>query len=97
MSRKKIIIDTDGGSDDAVAIIMALNDPSYEVVMISTVAGNVPMEQAARNVLTVIEHAGEYEPPVYRGCKKCFSGSWSAHMTRMGRTGLEMLDLRQKD
>ena len=43
-NRKKIIIDTDCGSDDAMAIAMALNDPNYEVVLITTVSGNVPME-----------------------------------------------------
>lgn len=88
MSRKKIIIDTDGGSDDAVAIIMALNDPSYDVVMISTVAGNVPMEQAARNVLTVIEHAGAYEPPVYRGCGKMLFRELECAYDAHGKDGL---------
>ncbi|GAA6493216.1 MAG TPA: nucleoside hydrolase [Candidatus Bariatricus faecipullorum] len=66
-NRKKIIIDTDCGSDDAMAIAMALNDPNYEVVLITTVSGNVPMEQATVNTLTTIEYAGTYEPPVYKG------------------------------
>lgn len=70
MSKKKIIIDTDCGSDDAMAIAMALNDPAYEIVMISTVSGNVPMEQATLNTLTTIEYAGTYEPPVYKGLDK---------------------------
>lgn len=67
MTKQKIIIDTDCGSDDAMAIAMALNDPHYEVSLITTVSGNVPMEQATTNVLTTIEHAGTYEPPVYKG------------------------------
>ena len=70
MKKKKIIIDTDGGCDDAMAIVMALNDPAYEVIMISTVAGNVPVNQATLNVLTTIEHADTYEPPVYSGSRK---------------------------
>ena len=37
--KQKIIIDTDCGSDDAMAIAMAMNDTKYEVLMISTVAG----------------------------------------------------------
>lgn len=69
MDTKKIIIDTDCGSDDAMAIAMALNDPAYEIIMCTTVSGNVPMEQATINTLTTIEHAGTYEPPVYRGAK----------------------------
>lgn len=67
---KKIIIDTDCGSDDAMAIAMALNDPNYEILMFSTVSGNVCMEQATTNTLTTIEYADTYEPPVYKGCDK---------------------------
>lgn len=68
--RKKIIIDTDCGSDDAMAIAMALNDPAYEILMFSAVSGNVHVDQAAINTLTTIEKAGTYEPPVYKGCDK---------------------------
>ena len=64
--RKKIIIDTDCGSDDAMAIAMALNDPAYEIL----ISGNVHVDQAAINTLTTIEKAGTYEPPVYKGCDK---------------------------
>ena len=56
-TKKKIIIDTDCGSDDAMAIAMALNDPNYEIIMITTVSGNVRMEQATINSLTTIEYA----------------------------------------
>ena len=69
-NRKKIIIDTDCGSDDAMAIAMALNDPAYEIQLITTVSGNVPMQQAVLNTLITIEYADTYEPPVYRGCDK---------------------------
>lgn len=68
--RKKIIIDTDCGSDDAMAIAMALNDPDYEVLMCVAVSGNVHVDQAALNTLTTIEYAKSYEPPVYKGCGK---------------------------
>ncbi|PJM72989.1 nucleoside hydrolase [Bifidobacterium primatium] len=64
---RSIIIDTDCGSDDAMAIAMALNDPVYDILMFTTVAGNVPLEQAVSNTLTTIERSGTYEPPVYRG------------------------------
>lgn len=68
--RKKLIIDTDCGSDDAMAIAMALNDPDYEVLMCVAVSGNVHVDQAALNTLTTIEYAKSYEPPVYKGCGK---------------------------
>lgn len=67
--KKKLIIDTDCGSDDAMAIAMALNDPAYEIILFSTVSGNVDAIQAATNTLTTIEYAQTYEPPVYIGTK----------------------------
>ena len=68
MKKRKIIIDTDCGSDDAMAIAMALNDERYEILCFTTVSGNVDARQAAVNTLTTIEMAGAYEPPVYIGC-----------------------------
>ncbi len=65
---RKVIIDTDCGSDDAVAIAMALMDQSVEILMFTTVAGNVRVDQATANTLTVIKETGTYCPPVYKGC-----------------------------
>ena len=70
MDKRKLIIDTDCGSDDAMAIAMALNDPNYEILMFATVCGNVNAEQAAINTLTTIEKTESYEPPVYVGAQK---------------------------
>ncbi len=94
MEKRKIIIDTDCGSDDAMAIAMALNDPNYEILMFSTVAGNVNAYQAATNTLTTIEYAGTYEPPVYIGCNRALLKEMHfAHETHgmdgMGDIGLK--------
>ena len=43
MSQKKFIIDADTGSDDAVAILMALRDPRVDVLGVTVVSGNVPL------------------------------------------------------
>jgi purine nucleosidase len=67
---KNIIIDTDTGSDDAVAIIMALRDPSVKVIAVTTVAGNVDVNQATLNALLSIDYANTYKPPVYKGFAK---------------------------
>lgn len=67
MNRQKIIIDTDCGSDDAMAIAMALRDERYEVLFFSACSGNVCADQAVTNTLTTIEYANSYEPPVYLG------------------------------
>lgn len=67
---KRIIIDTDTASDDAVALVMALREPSLEVIAITTVMGNVSVEKATRNALMCIEYAGTYQPPVYAGASR---------------------------
>ena len=68
---RKIIIDTDTGSDDAVAIIMCLRELGDQVLALTTVSGNVPMEQATLNCLMSVEVAGLPEPPpVYRGADR---------------------------
>jgi len=64
---RKIIIDTDTGSDDAVALLMALKSPEVDVVAITTVAGNVPLDLATQNALMTIEVADAQAPPVYMG------------------------------
>ena len=62
-----IIIDTDPGQDDAVAILAALGSPDLEVVGITTVGGNVPLDLTTKNALILVEVAGRTDVPVYRG------------------------------
>src|SRR5881275_115029 len=63
---RSFLIDTDTASDDAVAIIMALRAPDVRVAAITTVAGNVGVEQATRNALYTVELCGP-STPVYAG------------------------------
>jgi purine nucleosidase len=63
---RKVLIDTDTASDDAVALIMALRSPEVSVLAITVVAGNVPLEQATRNALYTAELCGS-DVPVFRG------------------------------
>ncbi|MCB0173637.1 MAG: nucleoside hydrolase [Anaerolineae bacterium] len=66
-----IILDTDGGVDDAMAIIMALNAPQLDLKAITVVAGNIEVEQAAYNVLRVLSIAQPNSPPlVAKGCER---------------------------
>lgn len=66
---KKIIIDTDPGQDDAVAILLALASPEeLDVLGIVAVAGNVGLNQNAKNALKVVELSGRTDMPVYAGC-----------------------------
>ncbi|MFL5805287.1 MAG: nucleoside hydrolase, partial [Roseiflexaceae bacterium] len=67
---KKLIIDTDAGIDDAIAILMALAAPDYEVVAITAVSGNVPLDLVARNVGIVLDAAGSGPIPIFRGADR---------------------------
>jgi purine nucleosidase len=66
---RTFLIDTDTASDDAVALIMALRAPDVRVLAITTVAGNVPVEQSTRNALYTVELCGA-SVPVYMGAPK---------------------------
>src|SRR5437870_2352515 len=66
---RTFLIDTDGGSDDVVALIMALRSSDVRVSAITVVAGNIPVEQATRNVLCAVELCGA-QTPVCTGAEK---------------------------
>ncbi len=69
--RRRIIIDTDPGIDDAVAILLALAaQEELEVLGIVAVAGNLPLEQTERNARRVCELAGRIHVPIYAGCAR---------------------------
>lgn len=69
MSQKKFIIDADTGSDDAVAILMALRDPRVEVLGVTVVSGNVPLKQGIINTLSTAELC-DVEVKVFAGADK---------------------------
>lgn len=63
---RRLLIDTDTASDDAVALVMALRDPQVQVEAITVVAGNVPVDQGVQNALYVVELCGS-DVPVFAG------------------------------
>ena len=67
---RKIIIDTDPGTDDAVAILLALAAPELEVLGLVAVAGNLRLGVTERNARALCEVAGRSEVPVYAGCAR---------------------------
>jgi purine nucleosidase len=68
---RRIIIDTDPGQDDAVAILLALASPDeLDVVGITAVAGNVPLPLTQVNARKMCELAGRTDVPVYAGCSR---------------------------
>ncbi|MEQ9811491.1 MAG: nucleoside hydrolase [Azospirillaceae bacterium] len=70
MDRQKIIIDTDPGQDDAIAILLALASPELEVLGITAVAGNVPLALTEKNARKVCELAGRPDMKVFAGCAR---------------------------
>ena len=68
--RRDIIIDTDPGQDDAVAILLALASEELNVLGLTCVAGNVPLERTSYNARQVCELAGRADLPVFGGCDR---------------------------
>jgi inosine-uridine nucleoside N-ribohydrolase len=65
--RKKVILDVDTGTDDAVAIMLAALHPALELVACTTVNGNVEVHHCTDNTLRVLDHIGRADIPVYQG------------------------------
>src|SRR5712691_5930431 len=67
---RPVIIYTDPGIDDAVAILLALAAPELEVLGLVAVAGNLPLAATVRNALCILELAGRPEIAVHAGCPR---------------------------
>jgi purine nucleosidase len=67
MERRSIVIDTDTASDDAVALVLAVREPSVDVRAVTVVAGNVPLDLAVRNAIVTLDLAGGSEIPLHAG------------------------------
>lgn len=71
----KVVLDMDPGIDDAIALLLALNNPKLEVVAVTTVSGNVSVSKATLNALRVIEASGKYTS-VYKGAGRPLNKRW---------------------
>lgn len=87
---RKIIIDTDPGQDDAVAILLALASPEeIDVLGVVTVAGNVDLAKTTLNACKIVELAGRPNVPVYAGCDRPMHGSLVTAEHVHGPSGLD--------
>lgn len=68
--KKRVIIDTDPGLDDAVAILFALASGLFDVVGLTTVAGNIGLERTTKNAAGLLAVAGRADIPVFSGAEK---------------------------
>ncbi len=90
---RPIIIDTDPGQDDAVAILLALGSPELDVVGITTVAGNVPQPLVTTNALKLCELVGRTDVPVFIGAHRPLVRELYTAEYVHGPTGIDGTDL----
>ena len=83
-----VLIDTDPGTDDAMALMMALNALALDVVGVTTVGGNATLADTTRNALRILEYLGRADVPVYRGAARPLRGGFSNAYHVHGAAGL---------
>jgi len=89
MAQHSIIIDTDPGQDDALAILLALASPEIEVIGICAVAGNVPLALTEVNARKICELAGKADTKVYAGAVRPMLRKLVTAEYVHGKTGLD--------
>jgi purine nucleosidase len=96
LDKRTIIVDTDPGQDDAIALLFALAAADrLEVRAITVVAGNVPVDRAARNALVVRDWADRPEIPVYAGCPRPLVRDLTTAESVHGKSGLDGVHLHE--
>lgn len=91
---KRIILDCDTGTDDALAILYALSRPDLELVGVTTVFGNTDIVQTTRNTQQILELAGRDDVPVARGAEHPLVGQFQGGNPAVhGRNGLGDVEL----
>jgi inosine-uridine nucleoside N-ribohydrolase len=88
-----IILDTDPGHDDAIALLLALASPEVELLGVTTVAGNQTLEKTTANALKVLEYVERADVPVHAGAPRpIVREHWGAEYVH-GESGLDGPDL----
>ncbi len=96
MNKRKIIIDCDPGQDDAVMLLLALACPDeFDILGITTVAGNVPLDLTERNARIICELAGVTDIPVFAGCATPMRRKLITAENVHGKTGIDGVDIYQ--
>jgi inosine-uridine nucleoside N-ribohydrolase len=90
---KKIIIDTDPGTDDALAILLALNSPEVQVEAITVVPGNVTAQMGLANALKLVTLANRCEVPVAGGAQHPLAQKLTTAEFWHGKNGLANVEL----
>lgn len=94
---RPLIIDCDPGTDDAVALLLAFASPEFDLLGVTTVAGNLPLTVTSTNALKICEVAGRVQTPVYAGCGQPLLRQLVTAAHVHGDTGLGGADLPAPD
>ncbi len=90
---RRVIIDTDPGTDDAMAIILALNSPEFKVEALTVVPGNVDGRQGLENALTIVSLAGRCDVIVAGGAQHPLNQKLITAQFWHGKNGLANVEL----
>jgi inosine-uridine nucleoside N-ribohydrolase len=88
---QKIMIDTDPGHDDAMALMLACKSPELDVLAVTTVCGNSTIENTTRNARYILDFIGQGDIPVYSGAAKPLTRDLIQAVVH-GASGLEGID-----
>jgi len=88
---QKIIIDTDPGQDDAMALMLACKSAELDVLAVTTVCGNSTLENTTRNARFILNFIGKKDIPVYSGAEKPLQRELIQAVVH-GKSGLEGID-----
>lgn len=85
---RKVIIDCDPGIDDTLALMLAIKAPEIDVVAITTVCGNAPVDNGTKNVIKCLERLGRLDIPIYQGAKQPLKQPFISAQDTHGMDGL---------
>ena len=88
MKKRKVIIDCDPGIDDSLALMLALKSPEMEVIGITIVCGNCPVEMGFENAKKILKHLNRLDVPVYIGESKPLRRDYVNALDTHGEDGL---------
>ncbi len=94
MPARPVIIDCDPGQDDAINLLLALSAPdALNILGITTVAGNVPLELTERNARLMCDIAGRTDVPVFAGCAQPLQRKLITAENVHGRSGIDGIEI----
>lgn len=93
MTPRKVIIDCDPGQDDAINLLLAFASPELDILGVTTVAGNVPLDLTERNARLMCDIADRGDVPVFAGCSRPLVRPLITAENVHGSTGIDGIEI----